>query len=248
MQLGCRCSTFRVRAVGADWWRMLGMLWHTDSPLVFENIQTYCTCDWTDVGMPDFCDKPHLWEDSWTQDGEKLLGGGAGERGWEHHSGPLSEIVLPTLGGLNGYVSGILISSWYLPPGRESTWQKSLKNFPWHWFDFAMGMVHMQSSTQKPCSPQNLKLSSLSVQIMWNTIKTEFMGLVVILEASKAHAFTVNFFDETRVNYNKMIARGRLKMYCVEAVVSSSHIYVPLDSEMDSLGVNLWSCHSWIAL
>lgn len=54
------CWHIQVCAVAGDWWRMWGMLWYTDSPLVFENVQTYCTCDWADVGMPDFCDKPHL--------------------------------------------------------------------------------------------------------------------------------------------------------------------------------------------
>lgn len=41
-------------------WRMLGVLSYSHSPLVFENVQTYCTCDWADVGMPDLCYKPHL--------------------------------------------------------------------------------------------------------------------------------------------------------------------------------------------
>lgn len=40
---------------------------HIHSPLVFENVQTYCTCDWADVGMPDLRDKPHL------RDGESHL-------------------------------------------------------------------------------------------------------------------------------------------------------------------------------
>lgn len=50
----------------------------------------------------------------------------------------------------------------------------------------------MQSSTQKHFL-KHLKQSSLPVQIIWNTIQTEFMGVAVILEASKAHAFTINF-------------------------------------------------------
>lgn len=51
------CTT---RKVFHDGRRMLGMLQHIHSPLVFENVQTYCTCDRADVGMPDLCDKPHL--------------------------------------------------------------------------------------------------------------------------------------------------------------------------------------------
>lgn len=34
-----------------------------------------------------------------------------------------------TLGGLNGYVSGIFISSWYLPPGRKGLTDNVIKPF-----------------------------------------------------------------------------------------------------------------------
>lgn len=41
---------------------MPAMAVHIHSPLIFENVQTYCTCDWAYVGMPDLSDKPHLRE------------------------------------------------------------------------------------------------------------------------------------------------------------------------------------------
>lgn len=36
------------------------------SPLVFQNVQTYCSCHRTYIRMPDFCDKTHLRKKKWS--------------------------------------------------------------------------------------------------------------------------------------------------------------------------------------
>lgn len=57
--------------------------------------------------MPDLCDKSHLGEIHWKRDGEKKIIWGLEQC----IAAYLNRYRMPTLGGLNGYVSGILISS-----------------------------------------------------------------------------------------------------------------------------------------
>lgn len=57
--------------------------------------------------MPDLRDKSHLGEIHWTRDGEQKIIWGLEQCVAAY----LNQYQMPTLGGLNGYVSGILISS-----------------------------------------------------------------------------------------------------------------------------------------
>lgn len=94
-------------------------------------------------------------------------------------------------------------------------------------------MIYVQRSTQKRCFQE----SKTSIAVNWNAIQTEFMGVVVTPEASKAHAFKINLSLKRHAKYYIFITTRCLK-YIVRTDVSSSHIYVHLQmSEMDTLRV-----------